>query len=92
MRHAIISLLGGYIYSKSGNADINIHQYSAPISDTTSPEFLGTKNADGYIINGKQFVDSRNEINTGKNANTTKTENKYLMYPTKILFGTGKFV
>ena len=52
LRHAIISLLGGYVYSKSGNADINIHQYSAPISDATSPEYLGTKNADGYIING----------------------------------------
>ena len=38
MRHAIISLLGGYVYSKSGNADINTHQYSAPISDATSPE------------------------------------------------------
>ena len=46
MRHAIISLLGGYVYSKAGNSDINTHQYSAPISDTTSPEYLGTKNTD----------------------------------------------
>ena len=90
MRHAIISLLGGYVYSRSGNADASIHQYSAPISDAESDEFLGKKNTDGYIINGKQFVALRSEINTGKNAEASKAENKYLMYPTKILFGTGK--
>ena len=84
MRHAIISLLGGYVYSRSGNADASIHQYSAPISDAESDEFLGKKNTDGYIINGKQFVALRSEINTGKNAEASKAENKYLMYPTKI--------
>src|SRR5574344_1442133 len=67
MRHAIISLLGGYVYSKAGNTDINTNKFSTTISDNTSHKYLGTKNADGYIINGKQFVASRSKINNGKN-------------------------
>lgn len=94
MRHAIISLLGGYIYSKSGNAGNvkNAIGISRPLV-TGDTDFEDGKNYDGYIINGAQFLDTdaRKNIATGKIAlSTEQSEYPYLMYPTKILFGTGK--
>ena len=92
MRHAIISLLGGYIYSKSGTSSTSENGISRPlVSGDTG--YIDKQNVDGYIINGKQFLDmeSREDIATGKNADTKKpNETQYIMYPTKILFGTGK--
>jgi hypothetical protein len=94
MRHAIISLLGGYVYSKSGNYEEKAKGYSRPFTSADGEsKFKENENHDGYIINGKQFLDtdSRNDIATGKNATSATAEsNQYIMYPTKILFGTGK--
>ena len=92
MRHAIISLLGGYIYSKSGN--ISTLSTSSGVSRpivSGDAGFEDGKNKDGYIINGAQFLDTgaRTSIASGKNAFSSSNDT-YIMYPTKILFGTGK--
>ena len=94
MRHAIISLLGGYIYSKSGSSSESGIGISRPFTaDDTGVGFVSGENHDGYIINDSQFLDTdaRSKIETGKNAaSKNPDENQYIMYPTKILFGTGK--
>jgi hypothetical protein len=101
MRHAIISLLGGYIYTSSGRDNegkANGEIYSRPLKEgddgyLKNANSNGENNPDGYIMNGAQFYDisSRSVIETGKNADAKNaSKNKYIMYPTKILFGTGK--
>lgn len=84
MRHAIISMLGGYIFSETGNKQ---EEYYSLLNTAKA---CNGKNIDGYIVNGKQFLDTEARNNISNNAQSVNAKNVYAMYPTKVLFGTGK--
>ena len=103
MRQAIMLILSGYPLSYSGNNKIDVSTESKADADQISrPNPLyheDNNNADGYCLNGEQYLWNKNKLkdypvrlndeyvsqsNSGNSDNTM-----YALFPTKILLGTG---
>lgn len=103
MRHTIMVMLTGSVYSKNGNSQLTSSTAETSRTSAESFSMLGStvdyhngikgsgKNLDGYLLNGKQFFFDYNEI-TEKYSKPADSliDNKYALFPTKVLFGTGK--
>ena len=103
MRHAIMVMLTGSVFSANGNCIISSE--TSPGSRTSSQSFsmLGQtskyhssksegssgKNLDGYVLNGSQYFFDAANI-TEKYSKSSMIDNIYALFPTKVLFGTGK--
>src|SRR5574344_622843 len=106
MRQAIITMLTGDAFSQNGNINENSYttsttsttlttQFSTPYvyntlnnihSESTSSNGV---NYDGYLINGKQYFWNPSEFK-GHYSSSVFNSNIYPVFPTKVLFGTGK--
>lgn len=77
MRQAIITLLTGVAYSALGN------------KPTFSAGRRSAPNPDGYCFNGKQYEEEIREADQQKYSSSL-VGYQYAVFPTKVLFGTGK--
>ena len=103
MRHAIMVMLTGSVFSSNGNSTVTdprasssrttavafsmpgqTNQYHSAKSESSSG-----KNLDGYILNGSQYFFNASSI-TDKYSKSSMADNIYALFPTKVLFGTGK--
>lgn len=102
MRHAIMVMLTGSVFSKYGNSDyfananesrdgtigasfMNFNHHKSKAENTIG------KNYDGYLINGLQYFWSGADDRPLKYSKSNIDEqHKYALFPTKVLFGTGK--
>src|SRR5574344_1906719 len=102
MRHVIMILLTGSVYSANGNGTITKITDSAVTTDqfstvcnssdchTKSSALVGL-NYDGYILNGGQyFWNNTDLVDHYSKSSDNLAENLYPVFPTKVLFGTGK--
>lgn len=105
MRHAIMVMLTGCVFSSSGNKTIEQATASgsrgsskafSKINETSAYHSAKTSstngvNLDGYLVNGSQYFFSNTDIKEKySRAAESLNNNIYAYFPTKILFGTGK--
>ncbi|MEE3440641.1 hypothetical protein, partial [Ruminococcus sp.] len=103
MRHAIMVMLTGSVFSQNGNSSLENATEAGSRSSSVSFSMLGQtnqyhssksegssgKNLDGYVLNGSQYFFDASAI-TEKYSKSTMADNIYALFPTKVLFGTGK--
>ena len=103
MRHTIIVMLTGGVFSKFGK-DTLFSNSNSSREDTEGITFMNSKNhlaksenhdigknLDGYLLNKKQyFWSGENDFPKKYSQSTISSSHKYALFPTKVLFGTGK--
>ncbi len=88
MRQAILTLLTGDSYGKLGNT---IASGTTPINTIDIANHTsGLINKDGYVLNGKQYFWNQDDFKGHYSITDSGSDNKFPMFPTKVLFGTGK--
>lgn len=103
MRHAIMVMLTGCVFSQNGKDFIpsttpegsrsSNNCFSMPGSTSEYHSKQNKRNLDGYLLNGEQYFFDADKITKKYSMASDETSfanNKYAMFPTKILFGTGK--
>lgn len=105
MRHAIMVMLTGSVFSKNGNSVLENPTAAGSRQSSKAFSMLGQdstyhseksdstigKNIDGYLLNGKQyFFNAANITEKYSRAASSMSSNIYAYFPTKVLFGTGK--
>lgn len=105
MRHAIMVMLTGSVFSSNGKSTISNTSASGSRSTPDAFSMLGQtseyhsekgentngKNLDGYLLNGSQyFFNSKAITEKYSRAASSLNDNIYALFPTKVLFGTGK--
>lgn len=93
MRHAIMMLLSGYAFGAYGSARTGT-DYHIDISKPQVADHTSTMNGDGYCLNGEQFLWEQPTLDSTRypidvNAKLFSGEDKFAMFPTKVLLGTG---
>ena len=101
MRQVIVQLLSGVPFSKSGYGK-GINQINDPFSPENYTTYIGMKhssktNEDGCLVSdtNKQYLHDPNDVSIWYECFEPKDEGSdkghvYPLYPTKVLFGTGK--
>ena len=89
MRHAIMILLTGDSFSKLGNTNSTNNE---PINTLLAANHsVDLKlNRDGYILNGEQYFWDGTSFKGFCSKSDVAEANIYPLFPTKVLFGTGK--
>lgn len=106
MRHTIMVMLTGSVFSKNGNSSLPNPGAIASRQSDSAFSMLGQtniyhsektadtsgKNLDGYLLNGKQYFFNASDITKkySRPAESLENDNIYAYFPTKVLFGTGK--
>lgn len=93
MRHAIMMLLSGYAFGAYGSTRTGT-DYKINISKPVIDDHTSTENHDGYCINGEQYLWEEPTLENTRypidiNERLFTGEDKYALFPTKILLGTG---
>lgn len=101
MRHTIMLLLTGCVFSSNGNRSITDASSSGSRNSSEKFSFLGDGetyhskenriNLDGYLLNGSQYFFDYDDLKEKySRAASSLDSNVYAYFPTKVLFGTGK--
>ena len=95
MRHAIMLMLSGYSLSNDGKKSFNSSTSQVDNEQITKPSseyHTDDTNADGYCLNGSQYLWSSTELKgypVSSNNDLYNDPETYAIFPTKILLGTG---
>lgn len=93
MRHAIMILLTGDSFSKLGNttAGTTTTVNTDPVNTIdVANHTVDSINKDGYILNGQQYFWDPDDFKGHYSVSDVSANNIFSLFPTKVLFGTGK--